>query len=258
MDEIYTISISLAIILGVFILFNIISMLGYIAWIVFIIVVASLLISVYVPMPEWMKTEWFKNIPEWFKNIPGWFKKKEVPAPLTTDTMMPEESTEEVTPSAHYLDSVDMPPKIETPVTSPLDMHNGNEVFHVQGQFDYAMSRAVCKSYGAQLATYDQIKSSHEKGAEWCEYGWSEDSMVLYPTQYSSWEKFKESDDPQRCGIPGVNGGYNNDTSQQLGANCYGKKPAGKITPFSYPKVKARPTPEYSVSPFNYTSWSVI
>jgi hypothetical protein len=218
--------------------------------------------------PEWVNnTEWATKTSEWIQNIKippmsEWFNKKEVVPPedpLTTDTMMPVESEEEVTPSAPYMDSIDMAaPSLSAPITSALDMSKGNEVFHVQGQFDYSMARAVCKSYGAQLATYDQIKGGHDKGAEWCEYGWSDDSMVLYPTQYTSWEKFKESEEPQRCGIPGVNGGYNNDTSQQLGANCYGKKPKGKITPFSFPKVKPRRVPEYDISPFNYSSWSGI
>jgi len=270
MDEIYTISISLAVIVGIFILMSIISMLGYIALVLVLVVAAVILISVYVPMPEWVQNmkipEWATKTPEWVKNIKippmsEWFKKKEVAppaAPLTTTTMMPETKTES-TPSSLYMKSVDMKaPSLSAPITSALDMAKGNEVFHVQGQFDYSMARAVCKSYGAQLATYDQISQSHKKGAEWCEYGWSEDSMVLYPTQYKSWEKFKASEEPQRCGIPGVNGGYNNDTSQQLGANCYGKKPKGKITPYSFPKVKPRPIPEYDVSPFNYTSWNGI
>jgi len=278
MDEIYTISISLAVIVGLFILINIIRILGYIALIFAVIVVATILIRVYVPMPDWVTNI---NMPDWVKNIKmptippisEWFKKKTPPPsdPLTTDTLMPDSNAStsnddpkgsipsDSTPSSVYMNSVDIaPPPLSAPVTSALDMYKGNEVFHVQGQFDYSMARAVCKSYGAQLATYDEIKKSHDHGAEWCEYGWSDDSMVLYPTQYKSWEKYKESDEPQRCGIPGVNGGYNNDTSQQLGANCYGKKPKGKITPFSYPKVKPRPTPEYSVSPFNYTSWSGI
>jgi hypothetical protein len=278
MNEIYTISISLAVIVGIFILFNIISMLGYLALMVALFVGIVVLIMMFVPMPEWVQDikapEWLDmKSPEWLNmkspewkmpEIPPmseWFKKKEVPPedPLTTGTMMPVEKEEEVTPSAPYMDSIDITtPALTAPITSALDMSQGNEVFHVQGQFDYSMARAVCKSYGAQLATYDQIKEGHDKGAEWCGYGWSDDSMVLYPTQYKSWEKFKESEEPQRCGIPGVNGGYNNDTSQQLGANCYGKKPAGKITPFSFPKVKPRPVPEYDVSPFNYTSWSGI
>jgi hypothetical protein len=266
MDEIYTISISLAVLVGIFLFFSIIDMLGYIALMMALIIAIVVLISLYFPTQmgvQNMKTpEWIKNIK--FPSIPPmstWFKKKEVvppEKPLTTDTMMPE-TTVKPTNSSVYMDSIDMKaPALSAPITSALDMTKGNEVFHVQGQFDYSMARAVCKSYGAQLATYDQIKRSHDKGAEWCEYGWSEDSMVLYPTQYKSWEKFKESEEPQRCGIPGINGGYNNDTSQQLGVNCYGKKPKGKITPFSFPKVKPRPTPEYDVSPFNYSSWNGI
>jgi hypothetical protein len=119
------------------------------------------------------------------------------------------------------------------------------------------MARAVCRSYGATLATYDQIENAHKKGAEWCDYGWSEDGMVLYPTQRQSWAKYQESEVPQKCGIPGVNGGYNTDLTQLLGANCFGKKPAGTVPPFSYPPKKKSQTPDYEVSPFNYKKWNL-
>jgi hypothetical protein len=133
---------------------------------------------------------------------------------------------------------------------------SSDQVFHVKGGFDYTMARAVCRSYGATLATYDQIENAHKKGAEWCDYGWSEDGMVLYPTQRKSWAIYQESDIPQKCGIPGVNGGYNNDETQQLGANCYGKKPEGKVPPFAYPPKKKSNLPDYDISPFNYSKWT--
>jgi hypothetical protein len=81
--------------------------------------------------------------------------------------------------------------------------------------------------------------------------------MVLYPTQRKSWGIYQESEVPQKCGIPGVNGGYNNDHNQQLGVNCYGKKPAGTPPPFAYPAKKKTQTPEYEISPFNYTNWNI-
>ncbi len=154
------------------------------------------------------------------------------------------------------LTSTTLMPKPPAPATLGSPSKN-EQVFHVKGGFDYSMARAVCRSYGATLATYDQIENAHKKGAEWCNYGWSEDGMVLYPTQRKSWGIYQESDVPQKCGIPGVNGGYNNDLSQQLGANCYGKKPDGKPPPFAYPPKKKTQTPDYEVSPFNYSKWKI-
>ena len=146
---------------------------------------------------------------------------------------------------------------VQLPITSPIDLQ-GNQVFHVQGQFDYSMAKSVCKAYGAKLANYDQIKNSYDNGAEWCDYGWSEDAMVLYPTQYKSWSQYNQSDQPQRCGIPGINGGYNTDMTQQLGVNCFGKKPSGEVPANAMPPAKKRAIPQYTISPFNYTTWSGV
>jgi len=146
-------------------------------------------------------------------------------------------------------------PVVPTPSAGPPSKNE--QVFHIKGAFDYTSAREVCKSYGAVLANHEQVENAYKKGAEWCDYGWSEDGMVLYPTQKKSWSIYQETDIPQKCGIPGVNGGYNNDTSQQLGANCYGKKPNGKPPPFAYPPKKPVVTPEYEVSPFNYTKWKI-
>jgi len=137
------------------------------------------------------------------------------------------------------------------------DNQNKNpETYHIHGQFDYSMSRSICKAYDATLATLSQIKDSYKKGAEWCDYGWSEDGMVLYPTQEESWKKYQK-DKKDQCGIPGINGGYNPRLRQRLGVNCYGVKPAGKM-PLQVSPVERKPVlpKEGTVSPFNYTAWS--
>ncbi len=133
---------------------------------------------------------------------------------------------------------------------------NNPETYHIYGQFDYSMSKSICKAYDATLATLSQIKDSYQKGAEWCDYGWSEDGMVLYPTQESSWKKYQK-DKKDQCGIPGINGGYNPRLRQRLGVNCYGVKPAGKM-PLQASPVERKPVlpKEGTVSPFNYTAWS--
>ena len=170
---------------------------------------------------------------------------------LTSDNMMP--------PLSDAPQNANVPPTtgpvVPTPSAGPPSKKD--QVFHIKGGFDYAKARDVCRSYGAVLATHEQIENAHKKGAEWCDYGWSEDAMVLYPTQKKSWSIYQESEFPQKCGIPGVNGGYNNDLLQKLGANCYGKKPDGKAPPFAYPPKKKVKNPDYEVSPFNYSKWKI-
>jgi len=130
------------------------------------------------------------------------------------------------------------------------------ETYHIQGQFDYSMAKSVCKAYDATLASLSQIKDAYDKGAEWCDYGWSEDGMVLYPTQEESWKKYQKGKKDQ-CGIPGINGGYNPRTRQRLGVNCYGAKPAGKMPLQAFPVETTQPLPKHgTLSPFNYKAWS--
>ena len=35
----------------------------------------------------------------------------------------------------------------------------------------------------------------HKKGANWCNYGWSANSMALYPTQKDYYNKLQKGDD---------------------------------------------------------------
>ena len=132
-----------------------------------------------------------------------------------------------------------------------------NEVFHVPGQYDYVNSKALCRAYGGTLANIQQITDSYKAGGEWCDYGWSDDQMALYPTQTKTWQSFKETEiHKQDCGRPGVNGGYFNDAKQKLGANCFGPKPAqtSEIKPLVFPDNGWKdPLPE--VASFNYQKW---
>ena len=261
MNEIYTITISLAVLVGIFILINIFSLLGYVTFFLFLIVIVLYSLSYYYPI----------SVQNWIPSIP-WLTTKtpKEKTPLTTDNLMPRSVDPKLDTPMGSADKKSLPTSsvetaeesnplfknVSNPISSAADLLNKNQVFHVQGEFDYSSARSVCKAYGAKLATFDQIKSSYDKGAEWCDYGWSEDSMVLYPTQHKSWSIYKDTENPQQCGIPGINGGYNNDTSQGLGVNCFGKKPKGKLPAFAYPKTIQEVPPEYTVSPFNYTSWS--
>jgi len=109
------------------------------------------------------------------------------------------------------------------------------EVFNVANNlYTYDDAKMVCKSYNAKLATYDQVEKAYNNGAEWCNYGWSDDQMALFPTQKDTWNKLQKLDQGvcddrkkkgNNCGRPGVNGGYISNPYVKFGVNCYGKKP---------------------------------
>ncbi len=103
------------------------------------------------------------------------------------------------------------------------------QVFHIPASiYDYDNAKALCQAYGATLANTDQMEEAHKSGAEWCSYGWSDNQMILYPTQKSTWEELQKSTDPAKknsCGRPGINGGYIDNASMKAGVNCYGPKP---------------------------------
>ena len=149
-------------------------------------------------------------------------------------------------------------PTNTTDPTNPTDQKkSGPETYHVQGQFDYSMAKSVCKAYDATLASLTQIKEAYDKGAEWCDYGWSEDGMVLYPTQEDSW-KLYQKEKKDKCGIPGINGGYNPRTRQRLGVNCYGVKPSGMMPLYPSPVEKPTLPKQGTISPFNYKAWCLL
>merc|ERR1711991_738171 len=85
----------------------------------------------------------------------------------------------------------------------------GGEVFNVsKNNYTYDEAKAICKAYGAKLATYNQIEDAYKSGAEWCNYGWSADQMAFYPTQKSTWKKLQKIKGHEHdCGRPGINGG---------------------------------------------------
>lgn len=113
-------------------------------------------------------------------------------------------------------------------VTDEKKIHEvGNEVFHVSNNlYSYDDAQSICTSYGARIATYDELENAYKNGAEWCGYGWSDGQMALFPTQKTTWDKLQKTDyNKNSCGRPGVNGGYIHNPHVKYGANCYGKKP---------------------------------
>ena len=151
------------------------------------------------------------------------------------------------------------------------------QVFNVPNNtFVYDDAKALCSAYGSRLATYQEVESAYNDGAEWCNYGWSEKQMALFPTQqktYNNLQKIKGHEND--CGRPGVNGGFIADPNSKFGVNCYGYKP--RMTPEEeeimatrpiYPKTKKDIELEERVnywkdklssilvSPFNHNTWS--
>lgn len=155
----------------------------------------------------------------------------------------------------------------------------GQQVFNIPGNYyNYNDARSLCSAYGAELATYNQVEDAYNQGSEFCNYGWSDGQMALFPTQKETYEKLQKVEGHEHdCGRPGVNGGYMANPELKFGVNCYGNKPKitteeeemmHNISPYpksqkdilmeqkvNYWKTKLD---EILVSPFNYTTWSKI
>lgn len=145
------------------------------------------------------------------------------------------------------------------------------EVFNISNNlYTYDDAKSICTSYGARLATYDDIEKSYNDGGEWCNYGWSENQMALFPTQKDTWNRLQATKNHKHdCGRPGINGGFIDNPEIQFGANCYGTKPtagpdiiaAEPSTNFPEEDEDARKMRElqgkkFQISNFNRQKWS--
>jgi hypothetical protein len=117
-------------------------------------------------------------------------------------------------------------------IQTPLEKE---EVFHISNQdYTYDQAKCKCESYGAQLATKEQVTDAYNKGASWCTYGWTNGQYAYYPVQQCDWDKIEDENKHkphamrQHCGKPGMNGGYFSNPYIKFGVNCYGKKPKGE------------------------------
>ena len=175
-------------------------------------------------------------------------------------------------------------PKLEITMQVPEDepvqeMKLKKEVFNIpDNKYTYDDAKAICTAYGAKLANYDEVESSYQTGGEWCNYGWSDNQMALFPTQKETWDKLQKIKGHENdCGRPGINGGFIDNKDVQFGVNCYGYKPL--ITPAETQKMQTssvypltmkdiekqnrieywkKRIPEILLSPFNRSSWSII
>lgn len=153
------------------------------------------------------------------------------------------------------------------------------QVYNIPGNhYTYQDARALCKAYGNRLANYKEIENAYNHGADWCNYGWSENQLALFPTQYNKWEKLqKRKGHENDCGRPGINGGYIDNPNIKFGVNCFGYKPEitsqeAELMKYStlYPTTKSEKNfqkkVEYwrerigdiLVAPFNSNNWSRI
>ncbi len=102
---------------------------------------------------------------------------------------------------------------------------NPMQVYNIApNKFSYKDAEPLCQAFGGRLATLEEVENAYNKGAEWCNYGWTQGEMAIYPTQPVTWKKLQQTRNNKVCGIPGINGGYF-DTKSKFGVNCYGKKP---------------------------------
>jgi hypothetical protein len=124
---------------------------------------------------------------------------------------------------------MNVPPSVNTQSIVEKILPLGSpEVFNVsKNDYTYYDAEPLCKALGAQLATYDQLKDSFERGADWCNYGWVKGQVAVYPTQKETWDSIQQGPSEERgaCGKPGLNGGYFDNPELRFGVNCYGVKP---------------------------------
>lgn len=151
-----------------------------------------------------------------------------------------------------------------------INMNNGKEVYNVsENVYTYEDARNVCKALGSELATYEQLQKEFSKGADWCNYGWTEGQSIYYPTQKKTWDKLQENPTTMNmCGFPGINGRYVEDSKTKFGVNCYGIKPKktnnnsdriNMIIPYEDTNVNKYEENKNDIKmlPFNSNNWSM-
>jgi len=126
-------------------------------------------------------------------------------------------------------------PQIQVEVTQPQPSESPvapsfsrkKQVFNIPGNYyGYEDAKSLCKAYDSQLASYTQVEDAYKNGGEWCNYGWSDNQLALFPTQQQTYDKLQTIKGHENdCGRPGINGGYIANPRVQFGVNCYGYKP---------------------------------
>lgn len=137
-------------------------------------------------------------------------------------------------------------PDGSVPAPAPIPELPGEEVYHIPGNlYTFEDSKALCAAYGGRLANITELQDTYQKGGEWCSYGWSDNQMALFPTQYKHWKRLQKIKGHENdCGRPGINGGYIDNPNVRFGVNCYGHRP--KITPLETEIMEV--TPDYPIT----------
>lgn len=130
-------------------------------------------------------------------------------------------------PLFNYLFSFELNPCIKENKQNTTILPLRKEVFHISNQV-YNYQEALCKaeSYGAKLATKQQMINAYNSGANWCSYGWCEGGLAYYPVQQRYFNKYPLA--RFKCRKPGLNGGVFN-RGLKFGINLYGIKPKGAV-----------------------------
>jgi hypothetical protein len=154
-----------------------------------------------------------------------------------------------------------------------------SQVFHLpERKYSYTDAQALCKAYDSRLANFDELNDAYNSGADWCNYGWSENQMALFPTQEEKWNKLQTLQGHEKdCGHPGINGGYIDNPDLKFGVNCFGNKPS--ITDEQAYNMRQKPIynknakeikfdsqvdywrnnlSQIEIAPFNHNNWSML
>jgi len=107
--------------------------------------------------------------------------------------------------------------KTDPVVVTPVDK---KEPFLINNNIFLKQDRSkVCKAlFNSEVATKEQLNESFNNGANWCNYGWTDDGNAYYPLQ-------NETNTATCKGTIGLNGGTMADKDYKLGIICYGVKP---------------------------------
>jgi hypothetical protein len=162
-------------------------------------------------------------------------------------------------------------------VSPPFEIVKEPEVFIIQDNiYSYDDAEPLCRAYGSRLATMGDIYNAWKKGASWCVYGWVKGNRAVYPIQKKDWLSLQNNPDEtarNKCGLPGINGGFVRDSSARYGVHCYGVKPplwknymankmaqenasSGEIQLDERTKYFKKRLNEYTIIPFSKTDWA--
>lgn len=100
------------------------------------------------------------------------------------------------------------------------------QIFSVsQNIFTSKDADAVCKAFGAEQATVEQLIEGHQKGLDVCNRGWLKDDVAGFAMQKGTLGKML-SDGDHSCGTEEINISTDFNPEVRFGAWCYGIKPS--------------------------------